>query len=127
MKTVAFIRTTNIYDDSRATKEIDALLDGGYKVVILGWDRNGEAEEKTKSIFANQNVECRFFHCLLPTGIGMRNIDKLLKWVSWTKKGLRNIEDLSAVHACNLDGGFGASHFCKRIWLCGSSSGLCCP
>ena len=106
MKTVAFVRTTNIYDDSRATKEIDALLDGGYKVVILGWDRNGEAEEKTKSIFANQNVECRFFHCLLPTGIGMRNIDKLLKWVSWTKKELRKIykEYISVYNAPSVMG-----------------------
>ena len=56
MNTVAFIRTTNIYDDSRATKEITALSDAGYRVVVLGWDRNGEAEEKTMHLFAGMDV-----------------------------------------------------------------------
>lgn len=114
MRTVAFVRTTNIYDDSRATKEITALAEAGYHVVVLGWDRNGEAEEKSKDAFKNLNVECRFFSCQLPSGIGIRNIDKLIKWLSWTKKQLKTIEQLEAVHACNLDGGFGAYQFCRK-------------
>lgn len=114
MRTVAFVRTTNIYDDSRATKEITALAEAGYHVVVLGWDRNGEAEEKSKEAFKNLNVECRFFSCQLPSGIGIRNIDKLIKWLSWTKKQLKTIEQLEAVHACNLDGGFGAYQFCRK-------------
>ena len=114
MNTVAFIRTTNIYDDSRATKEITALSDAGYRVVVLGWDRNGEAEEKTMHLFAGMDVECRFFQCILPTGIGMRNIDKLIKWVRWIVAELNNVAGLYAVHACNLDGGIGAYRFCKK-------------
>ncbi|HHU72431.1 MAG TPA: hypothetical protein GXZ21_10445, partial [Clostridiales bacterium] len=43
MKIIAYIRSSNIYDDSRATKEITALLDEGYKVVVLGWNRDGKA------------------------------------------------------------------------------------
>lgn len=113
MKTVAFVRTTNIYDDSRATKEITALVEAGYHVVILGWDRNGEAEARTKAIFKDVNVDCRFFHCILPTGIGVKNIGKLIKWIIWTKKELRSIKDLVTVHACNLDGGYGAYQFCR--------------
>ena len=114
MKTVAFVRTTNIYDDSRATKEISALVEAGYHVLVLGWDRNGEAEEKTARLFSVQDVECRFFHCILPTGIGMRNIDKLIKWIRWTKAELNSSGSLHAVHACNLDGGIGAYRFCKK-------------
>lgn len=114
MKKVAFVRTTNIYDDSRATKEISALSEAGYHVIVLGWDRNGEAEVKTKKTFEGLNVEFRFFHCLLPTGIGIKNVDKLIKWVIWTKKELKEIDNLYAIHACNLDGGIGAFQFCKK-------------
>ena len=114
MKTIAFVRTTNIYDDSRSTKEISLFLDGGYRVIIIAWDRNGEAETKTKELFEGKNVECRFFHCPLPNGIGIRNIDKLIKWTRWVRRELGNIEELYAVHACNLDGGYGAYLFCKQ-------------
>ena len=110
----SFVRTTNIYDDSRATKEISALSEAGYHVIVLGWDRNGEAEVKTKKTFEGLNVEFRFFHCLLPTGIGIKNVDKLIKWVIWTKKELKEIDNLYAIHACNLDGGIGAFQFCKK-------------
>ncbi len=114
MKTVAFIRTTNIYDDSRATKEITALSDAGYRIVVLGWDRNGAAKENTERLFAGRNVDCRFFPCPLPTGIGMKNIDKLIKWFHWIRTELKSIGEMYAVHACNLDGGFGAVRFCRR-------------
>ena len=114
MKKVAFVRTTNIYDDSRATKEISALSEAGYHVIVFGWDRNGEAEARTKKTFEGFNVEFRFFHCLLPTGIGIKNIDKLIKWILWTKRELTKIDNLYAVHACNLDGGLGAYQFCKK-------------
>ena len=111
---VAFVRSTCIYDDSRATKEINALLDGGYKVVVLGWDRNGEAESQTMLLFKDKNVVCHFYHCIVPSGIGIKNLSKLLKWIRWTKKELNTINRLYAVHACNLDGGFGAYLFCKK-------------
>ena len=111
--TVAYIRTTNIYDDSRATKEIRAICEAGFNVVVLGWDRNSEAEAKTRPLF-DSNVELRFFHCILPTGIGLRNIDKLVKWFRWTESELKKISDLGIVHACNLDGGYGAYRFCKK-------------
>ena len=35
---ILYIRTSNIYDDSRATKEIFALAEKGHKVHVLGWD-----------------------------------------------------------------------------------------
>lgn len=114
MKTVAFIRSTNIYDDSRATKEILALIEGGYRLVVFGWNRNGDAEKKTRQLFKDKEIEFRFFDCPLQNGIGIRNINKLLGWIEWTKKGLKSIRELYAVHACNLDGGMGAYYFCKK-------------
>ncbi len=51
MNTIIFIRATNIYDDSRATKEIVSLSQNGYNVIVLGWNRDGNAVERTKGSF----------------------------------------------------------------------------
>ena len=36
MKKIVYIRTTGIYDDSRATKEISALAELPMEVIVLG-------------------------------------------------------------------------------------------
>ena len=103
MKTVAFVRTTSIYNDSRATKEISALAKDGYRVVVLGWDRNGKSEENCRREIATDRVDFRFFKAPIPNGIGVRNMDKLFAWFRWVKKQLSAIGDLSAVHAVGAD------------------------
>ena len=113
-QTVAFIRTTSIYDDSRATKEILALYEAGFQVVVLGWNRNGQARERTAQLFRQPEITCDFFDVPLPSGIGMRNMDKLLRWFLWTRKKLGQIRNLAGVHACNLDGALGVARFCER-------------
>ena len=112
MKTVAFVRASNIYDDSRASKEISALIEAGYKVVILGWNRDGNAKEKTQALFENANVGIRFYECSAKNGIGLRNISKLLRFILWVKKNLE-ISNPDYVHACDLDAGLGSFLFCK--------------
>lgn len=112
MKTVAFVRASNIYDDSRASKEISALIEAGYKVVILGWNRDGNAKEKTQALFGNADVEILFYDCSAKNGIGLRNISKLLKFILWVKKNLE-ISNPDYVHACDLDAGLGSFLFCK--------------
>lgn len=113
-KTIAYIRTTNIYDDSRATKEITTLADNGYDVVVLGWNRNGKALEKCRAIFTSGGISFRFFNVLLPQGIGLKNLDKLVSWNKWISNELKSISQLSAVHACNLDGAYAAYRFCLK-------------
>lgn len=112
MKTVAFVRASNIYDDSRASKEISALIEAGYKVFILGWNRDGNAKKKTLALFENANVEILFYDCFAKNGIGLRNISKLLKFILWVKKNLE-ITNPDYVHACDLDAGLGSFLFCK--------------
>ncbi len=114
MKTIAFVRTTSIYNDSRAIKEITALAKTGYKVVVLGWDRDGNSEELCKREIKTENTEFRFFSAHLPNGIGIKNIDKLLKWFHWAAKQLAEIENLCIVHACDLDAGIGVFRYCKK-------------
>ena len=113
MKTVVFIRGSNIYSDSRATKEILALQEAGYHVVVLGWDRNGRAKHNVKMQFAS-NVEFRFFSLALKNGIIGKRADFLLRWIFWVYKNLTEIKNISIVHACDLDAGIGAYLYCKK-------------
>lgn len=114
MSTIAYVRATSIYNDSRALKEIKAIAEAGYNVNVLGWDRNGDAFEKCKRSFSNPKIKFKFFDVRLPDGIGIKNIDKLFRWVKWEKGQLNGIGILEAVHACDLDAGIGAYSFCKK-------------
>ena len=114
MKTVAFVRTTSIYNDSRASKEIKALADAGYRVVVLGWNRDGKSEELCKKEIKSDCVEFCFFDCVLSNGIGIKKINKLAKWLHWVTKQLKKIKNLDIVHACDLDAGIGAFWFCRK-------------
>lgn len=113
---VLYIRTSNIYDDSRATKEIIALAEKGHRVHVLGWDRDGDAKQKTCEVFAKYSsmITVDFFTCLLSGGIGIKNIDKLLKWLVWTRKQLGKRSDIEAIHACNLDAALGVWKYAKK-------------
>lgn len=116
MKTIAYVRATNIYDDSRATKEILALAEAGYTVKVLAWDRNGKAKENCAKVFADcqERISCEFYTADAENGIGMRNLSKLLNWFRWVYKSLRGMKPLYAVHACNLDAGLSAYRYCKK-------------
>ncbi|MBR2384914.1 MAG: hypothetical protein IKA99_04840 [Clostridia bacterium] len=117
MKTVVYIRSSDIYNDSRATKEITSLVKGGYKVVVFGWDRTGKAKEKCKTTFSclNDNVVFNFFDKKIKEGEGLRkNLFKLIKWFNWTKKEIKSIKNAFCVHACDLDGAMGVFKYCKK-------------
>ncbi|MBR2987373.1 MAG: glycosyltransferase family 4 protein [Clostridia bacterium] len=117
MKTVAFIRGTDIFNDSRSTKEIRALIEDGYRVEILGWNRGGNALEQCQTTFSDvlDHVNFSFFHVRAENGIGIRNIHKLLGWIRWIRKKLKALHKqngIFAVHACDLDAGIAAKAFC---------------
>ncbi len=115
MKTIVYIRNADVYYDSRATKEIKALAENGYKVIVLGWNRTGQATEKCLETFqAYSGISFRFYEQLMPNGIGMKNIGKLAGWFRWVAGTLKEIGDIDIVHACDLDGALGASRFCKK-------------
>ena len=115
MSTIAYVRATSIYNDSRASKEIRAISEAGYNVIVLGWDRDGNASEKCKQAFSNLSITFKFYDVRLPNGIGIRNIDKLLGWIKWLKKQLNGAGRIAAVHACDLDAGIGAYSYCKKF------------
>lgn len=114
MKNVVYIRTSEIYNDSRATKEIKTLLDAGFYVEVFSWNRNGLAKTGCEIVFGNyQNIKFHFFDAILPHGMGMKNIHKLIKWRKWVIDKLPRASDVDFVHACDLDAGICVSKYCR--------------
>lgn len=115
MKTVIFIRTYSIYNDSRDVKEILSLYKSGYHVIVLGWDRDNKAISRCRDIFP-QDIEFKFFPVKLDT-IGFRNIDKLFLWFKWEYCTIKKItKDKTGVifHACDLDAGLPVYYFLRN-------------
>lgn len=123
MKTVIFIRTYSIYNDSRDVKEIMSLYNAGYRMVVLGWDRDGKALARCKEIFP-RDIKFKFFPIRLKT-IGFRNIDKLLRWFSWEYNTIKNIMQTKEInpkevifHACDLDAALPVRYFFRKYKGC---------
>lgn len=115
MNTIVYIRTTGIYSDSRATKEITDLANSGKKVIVLAWDRDGKGLKECSRIFErNKNISFRMYGVQAIEGIGIKNIHKLIGWMHWIKKELKSISDMKAVHACDLDSGWPAYRYCMK-------------
>ena len=115
MKTVVYIRGTEIYNDSRATKEIMTLASSGYQVIVLAWDRRGIAEQKCTAVFGEfTSASFKFYKNPTPSGIGIKHIDKLLGWIRWGRKELKEIKKADIIHACDLDSGLLAYPICRK-------------
>lgn len=115
MKSVVFLRSTGIFNDSRSTKEILALSEAGFDVTVLSWDRFGNAQEKNSIIFRDVgNVNFIYFKEKMTNGIGLKNIKVLIKWIKWIKKTLKQFGEIDCIHACDLDTSFAALSFLKK-------------
>lgn len=112
MKTIVFIRQTAIYYDSRALKTIQTLSKK-YKVVVLGWDRDGKGRSKLqeKSL---QNVEFFLFDKELAHGSGKKGLLLMIQFFRWTKNKLAKLDNVDYVHCCDLDGAVGVFHYLKK-------------
>lgn len=114
MNTIAFVRADSIYSDSRATKEIMALCEAGYSVLVIGWDRDGHAVDKCRDVF-RQNVKFLFYNKNVTGRLGYGGIFKLAGFIKYVYQQLNaNRKTISSVHACDLDAGLGAYAFCKK-------------
>lgn len=111
---VVYIRSANIYDDSRATKEITSLAAAGHHVHVLGWNRNGLAPKKAKEVFSkySSSVSFDFYDNRLDPNKG-NSVTKLLSWDRWVLRTLKKTKDVDVVHACDFDSGFAAWRYCK--------------
>ena len=114
MKTILFVRQTAIYNDSRALKTI-RTLSKEYRVIVLGWDRDGLARTNTKALFDTERVQCLFYEKRLKHGSGLKGIFKLWGFIRWTARQFKRYKsEISYVHACDLDGALGVYKLAKQ-------------
>ena len=106
-KIIAYVTASDVYDDSRVTKELQALLEAGYKIVVYGWDRSGTAEKMCNKLYSKHGgqIKCCFFK----KSDGGKVIKKLYvryMWCRWLKTQLLKNEQIEIIHACDFDAGF---------------------
>ncbi len=112
---IGFVRASSIYNDSRATKEILALTEAGYRVKVFAWNRDGLAAIRCSEVFLDvDTVEFVFYENETSNGLGMRNISKLIGWLLWLRKQLNASDKLIALHACDFDSGICAWRYCVK-------------
>lgn len=110
---VLFIRASDIYNESRATKEISAIAENN-NISVIGWDRHGGALSKTKEIFRDvEKIEINFFHGKVDGEIGLSNVFLLIGWRNYLLKKLNEIKP-DVVHACDLIVGGCVMNYCRR-------------
>ena len=83
---VVYIRSTSIINDSRASKEITTLCNEGYKVLVLGWDRDSRITDYNNVSINGNNINCDFFKYKTPYGGSIKTIFVLLFFQIWLLK-----------------------------------------
>lgn len=95
-KRIAFLRSTSIINDSRATKEIESYRKNNNKVITFGWNR--------QNIKIKNDSENMFFNEQSQYGSGIKNIFKMLKFQKWLYKNLKKQrKNYDIIHACDFD------------------------
>ena len=105
MTSILYIRADGIYYDSRASKEIKTLLNAGYSLIVLGWNRDGKSVERCKNDFAlyEDNLNFVFYDNKIKGSAGS-NLKYLYGWLRFVKKQIKLLHNnLCVVHACDLD------------------------
>ena len=115
MKRIILVRSTKPESDSRLTKTASFLFDLGYDLLILGWNRNGDAKNKEEIRIGNRTIKTRLFGEVCPHGQGVKNTFRLLHFMKWVKKELKKEKDnVFAIHACDFDCGTPVRKFAKK-------------
>lgn len=110
---VLFVRASDIYNDSRATKEIEAIS-LKHDVCVVGWDRHGGAIQRTKMVFRDKKkIYIKFFSHKIKGGIGLSDIILLIKWKKYVLKITEEYKP-DVVHACDLIAGIVLKSYCKK-------------
>lgn len=111
---IVYIRSSNIYDDSRATKEILALAEANHLIYVLGWNRNGLAEEKTREVFSNfGNIFYYFYNGKVSEQL-ISKVNDRINWSKWIKHTIMSIDSFDFIHCCDFDTGYAVYQLHKK-------------
>ena len=105
--TICYVRSTSIINDSRATKEIESLINNNYNVYVIGWDRDKRINDYKSFKISNKKLECSFFKFNSTYGESKKNIIGLLLFQIYLFIVLiKNNKKYKYIHACDFDCGF---------------------
>ena len=106
-KAICYIRSTSIINDSRATKEIESLINDNYEMYIIGWDRDRRINDYNNFKILNKKIKCSFFKFHSTYGESKKNIIGLLLFQIYLFIILiKNNKKYKYIHACDFDCGF---------------------
>lgn len=117
MKNICILRNNQIKPDSRVEKEAACLIDAGYSVKVLAWDRESDHDMKEGFIHSmGVDIPVVWFGHKAVFGGGMSSLPAFLKFQKslffWLKNNRNNVD---IIHACDFDTAFVAS-LIKRIY-----------
>ena len=111
-KYIAYLRSTPIYNDSRATKEIKSYNKFNNKMLIYGWNRENENINFEK---LNQTNIIYMYSRKAKFGNGIKNIFNLAMFNLWLIfKIKKDIDKIDIIHACDFDTAFIAKYIAKK-------------
>lgn len=117
MKNICILRNNQIKPDSRVEKEAACLIEAGYNVKVLAWDRESDhAPEEGIVHSMGVDIPVVWFGCKASFGGGMSSLYAFLKFqksiFTWLRHNKNNVD---IIHACDFDTAFIAS-FIKRFY-----------
>lgn len=113
---IVFLRSNAIRPDSRVEKEVACLVEAGYRVVILAWDRDSD-HKPVKEVLTAFGVDIPIirFGIKARFGAGLKTIRQFMLFqfalYRWLKK---NRTRYDIIHACDFDTALTASWIQKR-------------
>lgn len=110
-KRIAFLRSTAIFNDSRATKEIESYNKNNNQVLVYGWNRQLE----NINFSDNRLNEYKLLDLKANYGSGIKNIFRIIRFNFWLKRQLeKNINKIDIIHACDFDTALMAKYIAKK-------------
>lgn len=104
---IYYVRSTSIINDSRASKEIHSLIQAGYNVTVLGWDRDSRVNNHSAIQINEKQIRSKFFKFKAGYGASKKNLFGMLLFEIWELIVLiKNNKKYSCIHACDFDCGF---------------------
>lgn len=111
---IAFLRTTALFNDSRASKEINTYLKANYDVFAYGWNRNQDDEQKILKSFP-ETCNLILYNKKALYGAGFKNAFRMVCFNIWLYHNLKkNIKKFDIIHACDLDTAYVAFKISKK-------------
>ena len=116
-KNVVMIRSNGVKPDSRVEKEAASLIEAGFNVIVLAWDRDADYKPTQENKRFNEKISINLirFGNKGYFGGGKKNIRPYLKFrnqvIGWLKSNKKSID---IIHACDFDTAVFTHKFAKK-------------